>query len=420
MELIMHSKKTHILYVHYGDNWIRGSEVCLLKLIENLDKNIYQPIVWCNSAILCNEVAKLGITAIKGNFSVLFGWNAPKLDFKNFFRLISDGINIIKNHQINLVHCNSAAPNQWMLPATKFTSTPMVLHLHSPYVLRDRLTLGLIFSSNIVGVSNAVIHSLKNDGVAENNLSVIYNGLDEARSNRENTIDIKTRFDIPTNTFVFVTLGSLINRKGIDIVINAVHKVIQKGLSAKLIVIGDGPERKNLQDLCNALGVSEHIIFAGEVKNARSLLIKGVDIVLSGAREEAFGLSLIEAGFAKLPVIAPRVGGIPEVIHHDKTGILVQTESPASIADAIMKLCQDAPMRNRLGRSAFARAKTAFSVETYIKKFELLYQNALVKDNCISTRVITARNTVKQILLVAKNTLKIIAKHSVYKVHKNV
>ena len=77
-------KKTNILFTHFGDDWIRGSERCLLDLLQYLNDDQYTSIVWCNSNVMEREVKKLGITVIKSEFTLLFGWENSKYNFVNY------------------------------------------------------------------------------------------------------------------------------------------------------------------------------------------------------------------------------------------------------------------------------------------------------------------------------------------------
>ena len=141
-----------ILFTHYGENQIRGSERCLLDLIKHLDKELFAPIVWCNSELLEAEVKKLNIRVIRSDFSILFGWLSPRYDFVGFLSTIRQGLDIVRSEQIDLLHANSGAPNQWLNLIGRISKLPLVSHLHSRYPLRDRLTLGLHKTSLAVGV----------------------------------------------------------------------------------------------------------------------------------------------------------------------------------------------------------------------------------------------------------------------------
>lgn len=120
---------------------------------------------------------------------------------------------------------------------------------------------------------------------------------------------MRQQLGIDSSAFVLATSGSLIHRKGVDLIIDSLHKLDAVMLNIHLIVIGEGEERAQLEQQANHLQLHNNIHFLGERDNVVGLLKSGMDAYISGARDEAFGLALIEASLAKLPVIAPMVGG---------------------------------------------------------------------------------------------------------------
>ncbi|MGL5481308.1 MAG: glycosyltransferase family 4 protein, partial [Aeromonas veronii] len=105
---------TPVLLVHYGEDWIRGSERCLLDLLAHLDRSRFTPLLWCNSPTLAAEAATLGVETMVEPFSLLLGWQAPRFDLAAHRRLSRRARALITERQIGLVHANSAAPCQWL------------------------------------------------------------------------------------------------------------------------------------------------------------------------------------------------------------------------------------------------------------------------------------------------------------------
>ncbi len=132
---------------------------------------------------------------------------------------------------------------------------------------------------------------------------------------------------------IIATVGSLIKRKGIDLLIRSLAALMASGEEVQLLIIGSGPEREALMALAVELGVAERVHFLGERPDSAAILRGGVDLLVSGAREEVFGLTLAEAGMLGLPVSAYRVGGIPEVVEEGVTGLLATPGDWAEMAD---------------------------------------------------------------------------------------
>ncbi len=377
----------NILFVHYGDHWIRGSEVCLLNLITSLS-NKFHPILWTNNDALHQRTIEENIQSHYEEFSVLFGWLSPKLDFSATWQLVRRACVFIREYDIQLIHVNSAAPNQWVVLAAYLMRIPLITQLHCHYSLRDRASLLLHLSPHIITVSKAVSHGMIQDGYPSSQLSVIYNGVVHHRHSASNLpLSVKEKLAIPQNDQVLISVGSLIDRKGFDRLIHALHALSNKagdGPNVHLVIIGDGPCRKPLSSLVRRLKLDHLIHFVGEQSNVQHWLAGGCDAFISGARSEAFGLVLIEAAFAKLPIIAPNVGGIPEVIHDQQSGILYDSsQSEDVIANAISQVLQNKKYAKMLANNAFERANTHFSLEANTNAIESLYHSILSRPSTV-------------------------------------
>ncbi|NOH98656.1 glycosyltransferase family 4 protein [Vibrio sp. 99-70-13A1] len=359
-----------ILYVHYGDNWIRGSEVCLINLIDSLNKERYTPFLWTNCPALLHHYEGHNITSELSAFPLIGGWQSPRFDTVSWCHLVKHAIHYIKTYGIDVIHVNSGAPCQWMCLAARICQVPLVTQLHSHYQLRDRFTLGLHMSPHIVCVSDAISKELLSDGYPKNKLSVIPNGVS---MNFKRYVNVRQTLHIPDNAFVFATVGSLIIRKGVDLIIQALKHISPAG-NIHLVVIGEGEERKNLETLVSKLGLSDNVHFVGEQSNVSNWLVGGVDAFVSGAREEAFGLVLAEAGLAKLPVVAPQVGGIPEFIKHEITGLLYSPKNPIiDMASCMLALISNVSLRSRLAENLYQLASTRLTIESNTHALESLY-----------------------------------------------
>lgn len=367
----------NLLYVHYGEEWIRGSERCLLDLLAHLDRTQYRPVVWSNSQTLLSAVKALGVKTEYSPFTLLGGWETPRMDIRASWRLYQEGCRLLHKHQIALVHCNSGAPCQWMVPAARTVGVPLLAHLHARYQARDRYSLLLHQVSLAIGVSQPVMAGLLADGMPAYRCRVIPNGIDAARLAAHPAIDIRARFAIAPEQLLLLSVGSLIRRKGMDLLIDAVARLQGNGLSVSLVIVGAGEEQAALADQIARLHLQQQVFLAGEDGQAGSWLQGGADVFISGAREEVFGLVLAEAGWAGLPVIAPDVGGIAEVVLDHDTGLLVPADDVQALADKIRELHENPGLRMQLGRQGQARVRAQFSVQRYVTDISAAYQDLL-------------------------------------------
>lgn len=172
----------------------------------------------------------------------------------------------------------------------------------------------------------------------------------------------------PGSDPVLAASGRFGREKGFDVLLKSLALIPE----TSLILIGDGPERAELELLARDLGLAERVRFTGWVDEPREL-VAGADLFVTPSRAEAFGLATLEAMEAGLPVVATNVGGIPELIGDGDSGVLVDPERPAVLARAIVELLRDEPRRRELGRRARLRARQHFSAATTARSFADLY-----------------------------------------------
>lgn len=371
--------KNNILFVHFGDNWIRGSERCLIDLVSHLDKRKFNPVVWCNQSVLAQEMRKIDVPVFVDEFSVLFGWEDEKLNLKRYFFLKKRASELIKRWRINIVHSNSAAPNQWMVPVARKNQIPIVNHLHARYFFRDRFLLRIHQVNHSIGVSRPIIDQIAEDGIPESHLHVVPNGIDIQRLRSQPIINLRKSLGIDPNDFVIASIGSLIDRKGMHYIVEAMHLIEKDGVhkNVKLIVVGDGPERARLTKLVYDRNLNGQVFFIGENSNAFGILRGSADLFVSAAKEEVFGLVIAEAGLAGLASIAPNIGGIPGVLKENRTGILIPPEDPVFLKEAIITLIEQPNLRIQLGEEAKKHVEKSFSIKKNVEEMQNIYEMAV-------------------------------------------
>ena len=372
---------TPILLVHYGENWIRGSERCLLDLLVHLDRSRFTPLLWCNSPLLAREAERLGVNTVVEPFTLLLGWQAPRFDLAAHRTLCLRARSLINEIGAGLVHANSAAPCQWLAGVCRSMGVPLVCHLHARYQPRDRFTLRVHEANVLIGVSRPVLAPWREDGCEEGRLVHIANGVDETRLNLGQPWPVADRLGLPPGELVLATIGSLIKRKGIDLLLHSLAELTRQGVLAQLLVIGSGPELQSLTTLAMSLGVAQRVHFLGERPDSAAILRGGIDLLVSGAREEVFGLTLAEAGMLGLAVSAYRVGGIPEVVEEGVTGLLATPGDWAEMADHWRQL-SNPDIRYAMGRAARQRAAQLFTVKRYADGVMAVWDEALADRWC--------------------------------------
>lgn len=219
--------------------------------------------------------------------------------------------------------------------------------------------LSIIFSHSTICVSEKVKRDAENWPFVKNKLTVIYNGIKEFNlAPREDT------------AFTVGAISELNKVKGLDTLLYAWSKFIKKH-QAKLVIVGEGEEKENLENMAKNLDILDSVNMIGFVDNARSIL-STFDIYCMPSRSEGMPYALLEAGLTGLPVIATSVGGIPEIIESGTNGILVPPEDSEVIFSSLVLLAEDEELRKRLGTNLKLSIQENFSFEKMTRKtFEL-------------------------------------------------
>jgi N-acetyl-alpha-D-glucosaminyl L-malate synthase BshA len=155
-------------------------------------------------------------------------------------------------------------------------------------------------------------------------------------------------------------------------------RVVQKGISTRLVMVGDGSERTNVEHRARCLGVYDKCIFVGKQPNIVDYL-SAADVLLLPSEQESFGLAALEAMACEVPVIASRVGGIPEVVTDDETGFLSEVGDVAKMAEDAGRLLSDATLRREMGKHARESAVANYRTDIVIPRYIEFYERVLAK-----------------------------------------
>jgi glycosyltransferase involved in cell wall biosynthesis len=174
---------------------------------------------------------------------------------------------------------------------------------------------------------------------------------------------------------VLGTVARLDAVKGLDILLRAFARVLERLPEARLLVVGDGPEARALHDLARGLGLRDRVIFTGAIPAAARCL-PALDLYVSASRREGLPLAVLEAMACGLAVVATRVTGHVDLIEDGMTGVLVPPEEPAALAAAAMALLQDPARRRAMGQAGRERVETRFVLARMVDQVGALYRQA--------------------------------------------
>jgi L-malate glycosyltransferase len=365
------SKPVKVLITHCGDDWIRGSETLLLDLVRNLNREVIRPIVWCNARSIEKELIASGIDVVRTEMPHFMDYDAKPIRKSSILELHRVGRKIIQSYGIQVLHSNGAAPGQFLVPLARRENLPVFAYLMVDYLKRERFINLLHLMDRVVGMSQGSLAGVQLDGVNEERIDILYAGIDTNRLT-DSSSDFREQHGIPKQSLVIAAVGSMISRKGHDLLIRAFSQLPDDEHAPRLILCGGGPEERALRELSVSLGVADRVIMPGYVSSPVPVY-KAANIFALASRVEGFGLVFAEAGHFGLPAVSTFVGGIPEAVANGVTGLLVPPENVDALAKALKTLAYDPKLRSQMGSAAEARVEKLFTAKSMARSFEKTY-----------------------------------------------
>jgi glycosyltransferase involved in cell wall biosynthesis len=193
----------------------------------------------------------------------------------------------------------------------------------------------------------------------------------ELRATAPARSEARARLGLEPDAFVVVGLGRLVPIKGFDLLVRALPAVVARIPSARVLLVGDGAERRHLEALAAALGVTERLRLTGELMDVTTPLA-AADVLAVPSRNEGMGRVIVEGMAIGIPVVATAVGGIPDVVTDGECGRLVEPDDVDALAAALIELGRDDALRRKLGEAGERRAE-AFSAPVASAKLLAVY-----------------------------------------------
>jgi glycogen(starch) synthase len=282
-------------------------------------------------------------------------------------------IRLKRTFRPHLIHINAVgAANFFHHLTSSAHAAPSLVTLHGAWVDQaDSLVERTLRAADwVVGCSAAILDKGRRlaPEIASRS-SVIHNGLEEPALS-----PAPLPFDAPR----LLCLGRLHVKKGIDVALTAFESIIERFPKTRLIIAGDGPARAELERQSNAKGLNRVVDFLGWVPPPEvPKLINTCTILLMPSRAESLPLVALQAALMARPVVGTRVGGLPEVVAHEQTGLIVEPDNSAALADATATLLAQPDLAIRMGRAARHRAQTVFSWDRHVRAYDALYRKMI-------------------------------------------
>lgn len=312
---------------------------------------------------------------LAGELSFLPERRTIALSRRNYLKNLKILAGFIRTHGIEIVHAHAARDYHLAALAVRLASRGrLVLTRHALFSLRPINKPLLRSAGRVIAVSRAVAESLRRNGVIESSkITVVHNGIDTERFDR-----IVAGGDAPV---LVGTVGHLAPIKGHDIFLRAAALISARHADVNFVVIGEdkSPQmvhRRSLESLVAELGLSGIVSIPGWSDDMPAVL-SSLTLFVSAARSEPFGLAIVEAMAAGLPIIATASEGALEILDDGFTGKLVPADDPEALAQAINDLLADPIERSRLAGNAQAAARERYSLSRMASDTERVYRGVL-------------------------------------------
>ena len=301
--------------------------------------------------------------------------------------LASKMVDVVKREELDVLHVHYAIPHASaafmakQILAAQGVHIPYVTTLHGTDITlvgRDPSFEPVItFCMNESDAITAVSESLREDTYkhfnATKDILVIPNFVHPRSKTINNIQEIRRRY-ANDNEPIMCHISNFRKVKRVDDVLKMFDKVNQK-IPSKLLMVGDGPERFGLEELCAQLGLCDRVVFIGKVRETQEVL-EISDLFVLPSETESFGLAALEAMAMGVPVISSNTGGIPEVNINGETGFMSEVGDVEDMAKNAIYILEDEDRKKNFGENALARSKI-FDIDTVVCQYEDLYKTLI-------------------------------------------
>jgi L-malate glycosyltransferase len=351
-----------------------GTELNAVRTAERLDRSRFELTVFTLSleGPMADRYAAIGVPVVHMPTPSLVGWSAGRRALA-FARVLAAG-------RFDIVHCHDKYSNVFATVAGRLAGVPAIIAskrwLRTSLPHRILNTVAYRLAGRVLANSDGVARSLRRvEFVPASRIAVVPNFVEadafllpsaEERARR------RAALGVPTEAVVVGITARLHDVKDHASLIRATARIADRFPELRVVVAGEGELRPSLERLAESLGVADRVVFAGFVPprpNPHALF----DVSVLCSLHEGFPNAVVEAMAAGRPVVATDVGGTPDAVEHEVTGLLVPPAQPERLADAIASLLADPERAARMGRAGAERARARFDAAAIVESLEALY-----------------------------------------------
>ena len=362
---------------------VGGTQRQIAHIAKGLDRQLFDATVvyFCNRSFLVDDLERAGVRVVEIA-------KRSRVDLGFVARLIG----FMRDGRFDLVHCFSFTGEFWGAVARRFvpaaerpaliTSVRNKYDWYTPFQWRMKRWASLESSTVIANSRAGADYAREMMRLSTDAVEVVYNGVADAPP--EALVTAPSSTDGGPVTALFV--GRLVEQKNVPVLLRAMRRLRQEGVSLRLQIAGDGPLRDACADQIASLGLGDVVEMLGERSDA-ALLMAGSDFVVLPSLREGLSNVILEAMVVGRAVIASSVGGSVELVEPMTTGLLFTSDDDAALADAMRRLARDQALRQSMGVRGRQRAVERFTVAAMVREMQSAYTRCLAPSPAVMAMV---------------------------------
>lgn len=376
-----------VLLLHFGDDGIRGTEMCLIQSAQAFMEKNFKVVICRNYPVMdqfLNHVTqKPVLITLQFPEIMIAGKKETSLPIRSYLRSLKRLSAIVREFRPSLIYCNAGLPCQLGIPVGRIHHIPVICHFHHPAIKRAYYLWLVVLANKLIFPSQFTRnHSYEKAGIRG---EVVYNGIDLKRFQPAAMHDprIRANLDIADQAIVIGQVAQLVAHKRPDLLIralSAVRKCCDRPIH--LCLVGKGPMEASLRCLAASYGIQDYVTITGYVDDVLPYYQHVFDINVLVSKEEGLGISAIEGSACGLPLVVTRCTGLAETVIQNETGLSFELNEETEVDELccrLLFLINNPVARFTMGIAGRAYAKRKFSAESYNDRITEIADSMLVR-----------------------------------------
>lgn len=368
------NKKIRIMHLSTAGRAVGGPDKTILLSAEKIDRDLFEPTIVYMMNIY-DDASIIEQRAKNKNLISYIITERSKVDWQAIRKLK----NLLEEHRVDILHSHGYKADCLGLLLSKLYKVKLITTTHgwassNPkmrfYYWIDKIVIR--YYDKVIAVSEAMRRELLAIGISPQKLVAIHNAIDTEDFKKSGSSDIRRQLNLNEQTPLVGTISRLSKEKNLETLLFAAKEVISKEKEVRFLIVGEGPERINLESLANKLKIKDNIILLGHREDIKKIY-ETINLLVSTSATEGLPNTILEALSMGVPVVATKVGGVGEIIKDGVNGLLFQPGDVVGIAGGIMRILSDSVLASNFTQKGRELICNNFLFDARMKKIERLY-----------------------------------------------